>query len=134
MAFRLMENAVGAIDESRGITVKMAFRFADIDNSVPFDYIEGELTFGFDTEAEDGIPVGGALIDGESQPRPNTLVTHVLESSVREGLIRSLGPDALHKVDYERIKEDILEAVFVTASDNGRYLRLVPHYKVDFIP
>lgn len=133
MAFRVLDHGVGAIDEAQGITVKMAYRFTDSRDRVPYDYIEGELRFGFDTEAEVGIPVGGAIVDGEDAPRPNTLVTHVLERSVEEGLIRALGPDALQTVDVARIKVAILEAVFTAEVDDGRYLRVVPDFRVDFI-
>ncbi|QWT20327.1 hypothetical protein KPL74_21615 [Bacillus sp. NP157] len=134
MAFRLTDNGLGAIDEARGILVDMAFRFTDIGNRVPYDYAEGDLKFGFDTEAEVGIPLTGPMATGEVEPRPTTLVTHILESSIKDGLVAALGVGALDLVDFDRIKMDIREAVFVVEADRGDYLRLVPEFRVDIVP
>ncbi|QWT20329.1 hypothetical protein KPL74_21625 [Bacillus sp. NP157] len=133
-AFRLTDHGLGAVDDDRGIVVSMAFRFADTDNMVPYDYTEGDLRFGFDTYAERGIPRSGPMATGEIESRPKTLVTHILESSIKDGLFAALGKDALDKVDFDRLKADICEAVFVAQADGGDYLRLVPEFRVDIVP
>lgn len=117
MAFRLMDSGFGAVDEARGITIRMANRFADAPEWVPYDYIEGDLRFGFKTRSE------------VSSPGSHAAITHILESSIKSALFKVLGADALEKVDFDRIKKDILDGVRITEAGDTQS----PQVKVDFI-
>ncbi len=132
MAFRKSDTGIGVTDESRGITVKMAFGRFDDSGRVSYDYIEDGLAFSFQTEAEKGVPAAGSVGSSEGQPRLMTVATHIIERTIVDGLYEAIGPHALDKVDLDRIKEIIKEAIFVSNIDEGRYLRLVPEFKVDF--
>lgn len=132
MAFRRVY-ASEVFDEERGVTIKMAFRFRDITNEFTLCYADAVVTFEFDVTCDVGLAVGGELEPGATSPQPTTLATHVIGSSVQEGLKGTLGDDALSKVDYEAIKAAILEGVYMIDSDDGKLLRLSPDYKVDFV-
>lgn len=132
MAFKQIYSTE-VFDEDRGVTVKMAFRFRDILNQFTMCYSDPMVTFEFEVVSEVGMSVSGALEPRATSPQPTTLATHILESTVREGLVQALGSDALAKVNYEAIKAAIQEGVYLIDSDWGKQLKLAPEYKVDFV-
>lgn len=132
MAFRRVYSSE-VFDEDRQVTIKMAFRFRDIPDQFTLCYADPTATFEFEVKCDVGIAVHGELEPRATALRPTTLATHIIESSVRDGLKQALGEDALSKVDYEAIKIAILEGVYMIDSDDGKLLRLSPDYKVDFI-
>lgn len=132
MAFKRIYSTE-VFDEDRGVTVKMAFRFRDILNQFTLCYSDSMVTFEFEVVSEVGMSVSGALEPRATSPQPTTLATHILERTVREGLVRALGGDALSKVNYEAIKAAIQEGVYLLDSDWGKQLKLAPEYKVDFV-
>jgi len=130
MAFKAIYSTE-VFDEDRGVTVKMPFKRNDSPNQITMRYSDSTVTFEFETVFDVGPPV--ELPQGLRSLGNTTLATHILERTVREGLIRALGRDALSKVDYAAIKASIMEGVYLIDSDWGKYLMLVPGYKVDFI-
>lgn len=137
-----IRSGTGVIDKDRGITVKMAFGHFDDTDTVTYEYIEdahqgkdggdklGRLSFMFKTKAETRrIEVVDA--QGKAWPQTATVTTFIIESSIESGLIDALGPIELKKVDLNRIKATIKEAVFVSEASE-EYLRLVPDFKVAF--
>ena len=130
MAFKAIYSTE-VFDEDRGITVKLPFRRNDSPNQITMCYSDPTVTFEFEIVFDVGPPV--ELPEGLRSMGNTILAAHILERTVREGLVQALGRDALSKVDYAAIKAAILEGVYLIDSDWGKYLKLVPDYKVDFI-
>lgn len=129
MAFKAV-HSTEVFDEGRGVTVKMAFKRNESANQITMCYSDSTVTFEFEIVFDVGPPV--ELSQGLRSLGDTTLATRILERTVRAGLIRALGRDALSKVDYAAIKAAILEGVYLIDSDWGKNLMLVPGYKVDF--
>lgn len=131
MAFRLV-NYGAAVDDERGVEIRTSPHYRDITNELPFYYIKGDLKFEFFTLEKMGIPVGGVLGTGETEPTARALALSVSEESVIAGLQRALGPDALQVIGLDQLKSEIKEALFLIGSRGGNYLKYSPDYFVEF--
>lgn len=130
MAFKAIYSSE-VFDEDHGVTIKMPFKRNDSPNQITMCYSDSMVDFEFEIAFDVDPPV--ELPQGLRSGGNTTLATHILERTVRAGLIRALGRDALSKVDYAAIKASILKGMYLIDSAWGKHLMLVPDYKVDFI-